>query len=640
MNFFKKVFPKIWCFSFPVVLIIVISLTNIFSSFDLFFYDLFFRLRPKPAISEKIAIIEITDNTLNKLSAWPLPRDFHASLIKVLGEFGAEAVVFDIIFSENTFYDQVFSKAIAKEEVYLPIAFYLNDLEQNWAPQKARKKMVDIQADIKKSVSGIGHINLFVDSDGKIRKIPLFINFDNKLYPHLGLAAAAGRLDLNLERADFKKRKIIIDNKLKIPVGKNNSLFVNFPDKWNKAFPHFSYLEILRSYQKIKQGKKANLDLTKLKGKTCFVGLTAAGGTDLKAVPLEESYPMLGLQASVYNSIINKDFIRQASLFLNLSIALLIFVLAFLITLKFPPIKSLFISLSLLFVFFLTAFLLFSYYQLWINSFLIFLIISFVYLKAVIVKFLEERKNKQILEKELNIAQKIQNSFLPKKIKGIPGFDLSCYMKPAKFVAGDLYDIVQLADNKLGVFLADVSGKGVSAALIMAQTISIFRILARKNKNPAEVLTGLNKEISKTLKGKFITAIYIIFDLNKKEINVSSAGQMPPLIYDKKKEKAKEIEFEAGIPLGVVNNTIYSDYQIKIDKGDKVIVYTDGISEARNKKGKEFEIEGLRNLLSKHGGLTCQQIKEKLIEELNQFSQKMSQADDITFVIVNLYPAA
>ncbi|MCF7873016.1 MAG: CHASE2 domain-containing protein, partial [Candidatus Omnitrophica bacterium] len=134
MKFFKKVPPKIWCFSFLFLLIIIISLTNIFASFDLFFYDLFFRLRPKPAVSEKIAIIEITDNTLNKLAAWPLPRDFHASLIEVLGEFGAEAVVFDIIFAENTFYDQVFSKAIAKEKVYLPIVFYLDDLEKNWAP--------------------------------------------------------------------------------------------------------------------------------------------------------------------------------------------------------------------------------------------------------------------------------------------------------------------------------------------------------------------------------------------------------------------------------------------------------------------------------------------------------------------------
>ncbi|MCF7878143.1 MAG: CHASE2 domain-containing protein [Candidatus Omnitrophica bacterium] len=636
MKFFKKVSPKIWWFSFLVLLIVVISLTNIFASFDLFFYDLFFKLRPKPAVSEKVAIIEITDNTLNKLAAWPLPRDFHASLIEVLGDFGAEAVVFDIIFAEDTFYDQVFSKAIAKEKVYLPIVFYLDGLEQNWASQEAVKKMADIQADIKKSVSGIGHINVFVDSDGKIRRVPLFINFDKKLYPHLGLAAAAGHLNLNLEKIDFRKRKVIVDKKLKIPVGKNSSLFVNFPDKWNKAFPHFSYLEILKSYQDIKRGKKASLDLTKLKGKTCFVGLTAAGTTDLKAVPLEESYPMLGLQASVYNSIINKDFIRQASLFLNLFIALLIFTLVFLITLKFSPIKSLFISLSLLLGFFLAAFLLFSYYQFWVNSFLIFLIISFVYLGAVIVKFLEERKNKQILEKELDIAQKIQNSFLPKEIKDVTGLDLSCYMKPAKFVAGDLYDIIKLDKNKLGIFLADVSGKGASAALIMAQTISIFRILARKKEDPALVLTNLNREISKTLKGKFITAVYIIFDLDKKEINFSSAGHMPPIIYESRKEKAKEIEFEAGIPLGVVNDTIYSAYQRKIDKGDKIIVYTDGITEARNRKGKEFEIEGLNNLLSKYGSLVCREIKEKLIEGLNKFSKKMPQADDITFVITGI----
>jgi CHASE2 domain-containing sensor protein len=636
MKFFKKIPAKIWCFSSLFLLIIAISLTNILSSFDLFFYDLFFRLRSKPVASEKIAIIEITDNTLNKLAAWPLPRDFHASLIEVLGEFGAEAVVFDIIFAENTFYDQVFSKAIVKEKVYLPIVFYLDDLKQKWGPQEALKKMADIQSDIKKSVSGVGHINVFVDSDGKIRRIPLFINFANKLYPHLGLAAAADHLNLNLEKINFRKEKVIVGNQLKIPVGKNNSLFVNFPDKWNQAFSHFSYLEILKSYRNIKQGKKPSLDLTKLKGKTCFVGLTAAGTTDLNAIPLEESYPMLGLQASVYNSIINENFIRQAPLFLNLLLALLIFSLVFSVTLKFSPVKSLFISLSLLFGFFLIAFLLFSYYQFWINSFLILLIISFVYLGAVITKFLEERKNKQILEKELDIAQKIQKSFLPKEIKGISGLNLSCYMNPAKFVAGDLYDTIKLDKNKLGVFLADVSGKGASAALIMAQTISIFRILAKKSTNPAEILTNLNRELSKTLKGKFITAIYLIFDFDKKIISFSSAGHMPPVCYRKDQNKVEDINFEAGVPLGVIAATEYELYQEKMYKGDKIIVYTDGISEARNKRGEEFEVEGLKRFLSKCGSLNTQEIKEKLIEELNSFSKKMPQADDITFVIAGI----
>ncbi|MCF7888462.1 MAG: SpoIIE family protein phosphatase, partial [Candidatus Omnitrophica bacterium] len=435
---------------------------------------------------------------------------------------------------------------------------------------------------------------------------------------------------------NFKKEKVIIGNQLKIPVGKNNSLLVNFPDKWNKAFPHFSYLEILKSYRNIKQGKKPSLDLTKLKGKTCFVGLTAAGTTDLKAIPLEESYPMLGLQASVYNSIINENFIRQAPLFLNLLLALLIFSLVFLITLKFSPIKSLFISLSLLLGFFLIAFLLFSYYQFWINSFLILLIISFVYLGAVIAKFLEERKNKQILEKELDIAQKIQKSFLPKEIKDISGLDLSCYMKPAKFVAGDLYDTIKLDKNKLGVFLADVSGKGASAALIMAQTISIFRMLAKESTNPAEILTNLNRELSKTLKGKFITAIYLIFDFDKKTISFSSAGHMPPLCYKQKEAKVLEINFEAGVPLGVIAATEYKLHQEKMHKGDKIIIYTDGISEARNKKGEEFEVEGLKRFLSRYGSLTTQEIKEKLSEELNSFSKKMPQADDITFVIAGL----
>ncbi len=634
MKLSKKIPLKTWCFSLLFLLITFFSLTNIFSNFDLFFYDLYFKLRPKPPVSNDIVIIEIEDETLNKLSAWPLPRDFHGSLIKILGELGAEAVVFDIIFSEPTGYDKSFAQEIKKEEVYLPVVFYLNKyLANNYQPPEAEKKIVDIQADIRKSASGIGQINVFVDPDGKIRKAPLFIRYQDKLYPHLALKAAAARLGLDLEGVKFKKREVVINDRLRVPVSENNAFFVNFPDKWGKAFSHFSYLGILKSYRNLKQGKKPNLDLSKLKNKICFIGLTAAGTTDLKPMPLEGSYPMLGLQASAYNSLINEDFIGKASFLLNLIIALFIFILIFWLVLNLPPLKSLFISLSLVLGFFLTAFFLFSYFNLWIDSFLPLTVIALVYTGGVIVRFLEERKNKEILEKELDIARKIQESFLPKGVEGIPGMDLSCYMKPAKFVAGDLYDVIKLDKNKVGVFLADVSGKGASAALIMAQTISIFRILAKESSNPADVLTNLNKELSKTLKGKFVTAIYLIFDISQRQVNYSSAGHMPPLHYGKEKTKAWEVNFEAGIPLGVMGSAEYELHREEIGLDDKIIVYTDGISEARNKKGEDFEIEGLKNFLSRYGGRSCQGIKDKLIQELNFFTKKTPQADDITFVI-------
>ncbi|MCF7870091.1 MAG: CHASE2 domain-containing protein [Candidatus Omnitrophica bacterium] len=634
MNLLKKISPKVWCFFFLLLLIVILSLTNIFSSFDLFFYDLYFKLRPKPAVSKDIVIIEISDQTLNQLAAWPLPRDFHASLLEVLGEAGAETVVFDIIFSEATFYDQALSEAIKDEKVYLPLAFHLNKQFKNKKVVTAEKKIVDVQSDIKKSATGIGHINVFVDPDGKIRRIPLFVKFKNKLFPHLALKAAADKLDLNLNEVKFRNRKVTIDD-FKIPVSKS-AFFVNFPNRWKKAFPHFSYLGILKAYRNIQQGKEAKIDLSKLKGKVCFVGLTAAGTTDLKPIPLEESYPMLGLQASVYNSLLNKDFIQEASSFLNLVIAILIFVLIFITVTRLPPVKSLFLSLGLAILFFLTALCLFSFVNLWIDSFLPFKIIVLVYIGGVIFKFLKKKKNKEILEKELDIAQKIQESFLPKEIKDISGLNLSCYMKPAKFVAGDLYDIVKLDKNKLGVFLADVSGKGASASLIMAQTISVFRILAKASDSPDKVLTELNKELAKTLKGKFITATYLIFDFNKKAISFASAGHMPPVCYRKAKNKTEEINFKVGLPLGIMSSSEYELYQEKIHRGDKIIVYTDGITEARNKRGEEFEVERLKWFLSRWGSLTTQEIKEKLIEELNKFSKKMPQTDDITFVIAGI----
>ncbi|MBU1147234.1 MAG: CHASE2 domain-containing protein [Candidatus Omnitrophica bacterium] len=596
----KKIPVKFWVVLICCVIIVIVSYLRPFDSYELITYDLRFKLRPPLEASRDILIIEISDDTLNNLNAWPLPRDFHASLLDVLKRLGARMVVFDVLFSEPTLYDDVFANAIKNSgNVYLPFAC-------KGFPE-TKTIIADICDGLKESAAGIGHINVSVDSDGKVRRIPLFIKHKDSFLPHLALKAASDWLG----------------HEPSLPVLPDGSFLVNYPDKWDMSFKHLSYFDILRSYMDRERGAPPQIDLSIIKDKICFIGLTAAGASDLKPMPLENIYPMLGLQASVFNSIINQEFIRDAGAPLNTFINLLIFILSLMICLRFHAIKALVGNTILGLVYFVIATLLFMFYGLWINLFLPILVIGLTYISATVYRFLDEAKKRELLEKELDIAREIQKSFLPEEIKGFRGIEISAFLQPAKFVAGDLYDIFALDDKRLGVFIGDVSGKGVPASLIMAQTISVFRLFSRQYPTCCEVLQRLNKELYGRFAGRFVTCLYMIIDVEEKKVRVSSAGHSPVLVHKNTSDSILDMDLAADMPLGIMEDVEYKDVVFDLEKGDEIIIFTDGVTEARNKCGQEFDLEIVKNLISKD-----KDIKDGLFK----FCHRATQHDDITLI--------
>jgi len=600
MKFLKKIPIKLWIVILGCIIISILSFAKPLDNYELISYDLRFKIRPPLRASQDILIIEISDDTLKNLNAWPLPRDFHASMLDVLKEYGAKMVIFDVLFSEPTLYDDAFSNAIKNaNNVYLPFAC-------KGFPE-TDTMIADICEGLKKNAAGTGHINVSVDSDGKSRRIPLFIKYKDTLLPHLAFKAASDWLGYEPS----------------LPVLPDGSFLVNYPDRWGRSFRHFSYFEILKSYIDKERGELPQIDLSIIRDKICFIGLTAAGTSDLKPMPLENVYPMLGLQASVFNSIINKEFIRDAGAFLNTLINLLIFILSIIICLRFHAIKALAGNIILGSVYFIIATALFIFLGLWINLFLPILIIGIAYISATVYKFLAEIKKRELLEKELDIAREIQKSFLPGDIKEFHGIEISAFLQPAKFVAGDLYDIFALDDKRLGVFIGDVSGKGVPASLIMAQTISVFRLFSRQHPACCEVLQKLNKELYGRFAGRFVTCLYMIIDVEEKKVRVSSAGHSPVLICKNNSKSILDIDLAADMPLGIMEDVEYKDVVFDLEKGDKLIVFTDGVTEARNIRGQEFDLEIVKDIVSKGRDIK---------DELFKFCHRAPQHDDITLI--------
>jgi len=595
--------------------VFILSAFNVFNGHELLFYDLRFKLRPAIKVSENIVIIEISDDSLKNLANWPIPRDFHASLVDVLKECGVRKIIFDVLFPEPTPYDAEFSRAIkAAGNVYLPLAFL---------PGKYPSLLAGLAPGFSESAAGIGHINVVLDPDGKIRKIPLFIKYNNELIPQLGFKAAYDTLGLN-----------ILDKRLSLPVMAGNYLLVNYPGRWEKTFKHLSYFEILKSFSQLKQGKEPDIDLSVLKDKVCFIGLTATGTSDFQPVPLGNNYPLVGLQASVFNSLIQNEFIRPAGTLINLLIALLLFALGLTMCLRFKPLKALLGSLILGLAYFLISTGLFIFLGIWIDLFLPLFIIFSVYVVAIVYRIFIETKKRELLEKELEIARSIQQSFLPQELKEFNGLDISSSLQPAKFVAGDLYDLIALDEKTLGLLIGDVSGKGVPASLIMAQAISLFRIFSRQCRDCAKVLSLLNKELYGRTSSRFVTFMYLIIDTVNNTVSVSSAGHAPLLVFKEKANELKEIELDAGLPLGVTEDAEYNNVLFNLEKGDKIIIFTDGLTEARSKDKREFGIERIKKVISENRGKKSAELSKALLDDVAEFALRCVQHDDITLIIL------
>ena len=262
------------------------------------------------------------------------------------------------------------------------------------------------------------------------------------------------------------------------------------------------------------------------------------------------------------------------------------------------------------------------------------LLVGLTYVGSTLYTFLEEIRKRQILEKELDIARTIQKCFLPQDVKGLASLGVSSFMQPALFVGGDLYDIFSFDENKMGVFIGDVCGKGVPAALIMAQTISLFRIFSRQTPGCPEVLRRLNNELCGKFDGRFVTALYLIVDTQAEKARVATAGHGPVLVYKGQTRQIVEVELARNMPLGIMEGIEYKEVVFECNKGDKIVVFTDGVNEARSRKQEEFGIDRVRGIIADKGDGSSDALIEAVKKELFEFSARAPQHDDITLIVL------
>jgi len=240
-----------------------------------------------------------------------------------------------------------------------------------------------------------------------------------------------------------------------------------------------------------------------------------------------------------------------------------------------------------------------------------------------------ERAERAVMDREAQEARVMQQALLPKSSPYIPGFVVSGLSVPARAVGGDWYDFIPFPDGRWGLVLADVSGKGTAAALLMSATRGVMRSLAEACRTPGEVLTRLNQVLVDDFPaGKFVTMVYAVLDPASRTVVFANAGHLRPLFIDAEGEHF--LDTERGLPLGLGCGD-YSETQVSLSEGSKLIFYSDGITEAENTNEEEYGLCRLAEHAVKAGASAV-----TIVDDVRSFSNGASLRDDATVVFVGV----
>jgi sigma-B regulation protein RsbU (phosphoserine phosphatase) len=238
------------------------------------------------------------------------------------------------------------------------------------------------------------------------------------------------------------------------------------------------------------------------------------------------------------------------------------------------------------------------------------------------------------MERDLQAAKRIQGALLRPVPTDDYGLDVAARYLSAREVCGDLYDFLRYGPQQLGIALGDVSGKGTAAALYGAVAIGIMRSLAPQKLQPAEMLRQMNQLVGeRRIEGRFMTTCFATWQKGRQKLRVANAGQSQPLLY--KDGRCDRIEL-TGFPLGIFEDVTYDEWGVTLKTGDILVFHSDGIAETYNSEGQLFGNERLRKLIEQHHEISAAEMADRVLNEVDWFSQSAPLSDDRTLVVMKV----
>ena len=242
------------------------------------------------------------------------------------------------------------------------------------------------------------------------------------------------------------------------------------------------------------------------------------------------------------------------------------------------------------------------------------------------------------MEEDLSVARDLQASMLPADCPEIEGYKIAARSTPAREVGGDFFDFIEIGENKLGLVVADVTGKSVSGALVMSLSRSVFRMVSGNELGVGEIMVRANRQIKKDIKsGMFVALLYAVLDTRDRTLEICSAGQTQPIHLLADTGEAVLVETIGDtFPLGILESADYQGTLVQLSPGDKIVFYTDGIVEAMNKKEEMYGFERLLDVVQASRPMDADSLLTEIISKVDAFAGGAEQHDDITVIVLGV----
>lgn len=241
------------------------------------------------------------------------------------------------------------------------------------------------------------------------------------------------------------------------------------------------------------------------------------------------------------------------------------------------------------------------------------------------------------LDEELKKIESIQRQLLPEKLPDVDGYDWAVHYSTCTRAGGDYYDFFVLSDDKIGVIIADVSGHGSPAAVVMAMTRLLLHTYPEEVSPPLAVLININNHLlGNILPGQFITAFYGVLDRTSKTLAYSNAGHTPPQLFRNRLHTIESLKTKKGMPLGIMSDGNFEQKSIGLNPEDIIVFYTDGLTEAMNKSKNMYGEKRLQKVLSNSFMKSSEGIKDAIIKDVNRFCKGVPLKDDLTLIVLKI----
>ena len=248
----------------------------------------------------------------------------------------------------------------------------------------------------------------------------------------------------------------------------------------------------------------------------------------------------------------------------------------------------------------------------------------------------EVRRQRDEYAHDMALAAQVQHRVLPKPL-ALPGIDIAAEMKTARMLGGDYYDFFPVSDDVIDIVIADVSGKGAAAALLMPSLAVALRLHARELQRPAEVIKGLDETLRQiTNSATFVTMFYARLNRASRVLQYANAGHNPPILLRAATCELEQLDEAGGPILGILPDAQFSDASLILEQGDVLTLFTDGVTEQENEQGEEFSVDRLQEVVRREELEFAAAVVAQISEAVSAFAGEKEQADDLTLVVLKV----